>query len=475
MLPPQFAAGSPQRFTLSEQFDDLRARYACLGPSDTLTWVFKHVEDQGATDALLEHEYVDSDYRDEYANFYIKVFRNLPDRCERLHFWTGQRYLGYVSIRPIAGQPVCRTMLDPGDDLADSVSCAIRASAHPYGTNLEVPAFPFISQDRQYGRCAHAVLWMVSHYHHVLNDTPSRTMSDIVGAASETETERVVPSRGLTEEQVGSTLRRIGLPAVKYKIVDQHSIAHQERSVGTDAVGDAGKVSGVDENGELLNSDEVERLVIRYLNSRIPVILGTPGHLTALIGARRNEGVLEVIRCDDERGAYCPHTLAFAKGPERSMVLFVPLPGRIYLLGEDVEVPAREALRALLDRDQAQRGVFDGRTVRFREYVVDSRDYKASLASRNLPGRTAEAHVQVGCPRWIWIVEVQDEVRAEVGQPCCLGEIAIDATSDSSHPNFLFGNLPGLRASWRPHESDPDVVAEPWQDSPYISGTALGL
>ena len=119
MLPPEFAAGPPRRFTLAEQFDELKERYACLGPSDTLDWVFEHVQRQGATEALLEHEYVDRDYRDEYANFY---------------------------------------------------------------------------------------------YHHVLNDTPARTMSDIVGAASEAETERVVPSRGLTEEQVGSTRVDPGMP-----------------------------------------------------------------------------------------------------------------------------------------------------------------------------------------------------------------------------------------------------------------------
>jgi len=92
------------------------------------------------------------------------------------------------------------------------------------------------------------------------------------------------------------------------------------------------KAAGATENGELLTSAEVEQLVVRYLNSRIPVILGTPGHLTALIGVRREGDALEIIRCDDERGAYCPHRLSFTKGPERSMVLFVPLPGRIYRL-----------------------------------------------------------------------------------------------------------------------------------------------
>jgi hypothetical protein len=113
VLPAGFPAGGPRLFELAEEWPQLKERYASLGPSETLDWVYTHMGNEKATHALLEHEYIDSDYRDEYANFYIKVFRNLPDRGERLHFWAEQRYLGYCSIRPVYGQPVCRTMLDP--------------------------------------------------------------------------------------------------------------------------------------------------------------------------------------------------------------------------------------------------------------------------------------------------------------------------------------------------------------------------
>ncbi|MGA9875378.1 MAG: hypothetical protein WBQ21_06170 [Solirubrobacteraceae bacterium] len=450
MLPVGFPAGGPRLFELAEEWPQLKERYAPLGPSETLDWVFTHMGNEKATQALLEHEYIDSDYRDEYANFYIKVFRNLPDRGERLHFWAEQRYLGYCSIRPVYGQPVCRTMLDPGTTLEDAVSCVVQAKAHPYGRELHVPAFPFISQDRQYGRCAHAVLWMIAHYHHLLNDTPARTMSEIVQAASEHELERTVPSRGLTEEQVGATLHKIGLAAVKYVIRED------------------GK--------KLLVSNEVAALVRRYLNSRIPLVLATPGHLTALIGAREVGGRLEVIRCDDERGAYCPQRIDMsARGLERWMLLFVPLPGRIYLLGEDVQRPAREQLAKLMRMPEFEGRAFSRLATRTREYVIDSRRYKQQLQQRGLSLGAVAAHLQIPCPRWIWVAEVQDAALAAAGEPCTLGEIAIDATSDKDHPQFLFANLPGLRASWRPHAEQPDVYADRGTFAPYSSGTALGL
>ncbi|MGO8906829.1 MAG: hypothetical protein ACLQMH_14600 [Solirubrobacteraceae bacterium] len=451
MLPAHFPAGGPRLFDLSQEWPALKQRYACLGPSATLDWIYQHVDRQGATEALLEHEYIDGDYRDEYANFYIKVFRNLPDRGERLHFWARERYLGYCSIRPVYGQPVCRTMLDPGSELEDAVSCVVDARAHPYGHELHVPAFPFISQDRQYGRCAHAVLWMISHYHHLLHDTPARTMSDIVKAAAEHELERTVPSRGMTEEQVGATLRRIDLAAVKYRVRDENGDARLDRT-------------------------EVTALVRRYLNSRLPLVLATPGHLTAIIGGSLRGNALQVVRCDDERGAYCPQGIDLdAASKERWMVIFVPLPGRIYLLGEDVDRPARQSLAELMGHPEFDRPVLSGRTLRFREYVVDSRRYKEGLQQRGLPAETVQAHLQVPCPRWIWVLEVQDANIARQGVPCTLGEIAIDATSDGDYPQFLLANLPGLRASWRAHDVDPTVLPDSSAFAPYMSGTALTL
>jgi hypothetical protein len=451
VLPVNFPAGGPRLFDLTAEWVALKERYACLGPSETLDWIYEHVSRQGATEALLEHEYIDSDYRDEYANFYIKVFRDLPDRGERLHFWAHERYLGYCSIRPIYGQPVCRTMLDPGTELEDAVSCVVRADAHPYGHELHVPAFPFISQDRQYGRCAHAVLWMIAHYHHLLHDTPAVTMSDIVQAAAEYELERTVPSRGMTEEQVGATLRRIGLAAVKYRVRDE-------------------------DGAQRLDRPEVTALVRRYLNSRVPLVLATPGHLTAIIGASLRGNALQVVRCDDERGAYCPQAIDLAAlSAERWMVIFVPLPGRIYLLGEEVDRPARQELARLMGRPEFDRRAFNGRTPRFREYVVDSRRYKQSLQLRGLPTATVQAHLQVPCPRWIWVVEIQDEDIARQGMPCTLGEIAIDATSDGDHPQFLFANMPGMRASWRTHDIQPEVLPDRGSFVPYLTGTALTI
>jgi hypothetical protein len=444
VFPSDFARGKPRRFQLPADWPALRERYSGLGPSRPLDWVYEHLASLAVTDVLLEHEYLDRDYRDEYREFYAQTFRWVPDRCERLHFWNEEGYVGYCSLRPIKGRPVGRTMLDPGLAFQDDVACVVKASASPYGLKLSAPAFPFISQDRQYGRCAQAVIWMIAHYHHLRHGAPQRLMSEIVRAAAATETERVLPSKGLTDEQVGDTFRRLDLSALRFYV-------------------------------DTLSQDELEELIRPYLNSAMPIAVGTPGHLTAIIGGGYDaSGRLTVVQCDDESGAYV-RSYVDVRGANKWEILFVPLPGRIFLAIEDIASTARGTMKQLAD-DYGAADVLSARTIRYREYVVEVSEYKRRLFERGLPGRAAEAHAQVASARWIWVLEIQDASLASETPHCVLGELALDATSDEADLIYLFANLPGLRAVWPRGQTTPDVDLEPPETfSPYETGTALNV
>ncbi|MDT7571533.1 MAG: hypothetical protein QOE05_1707 [Actinomycetota bacterium] len=435
---------------------------------DPLETIWELVESHGATRALREPGYVDVDWRDEYANFYATTFRSHPDRGERVHFWRNVEYLGYIVIRPVRGRPVSRTMLKPPPEFRDRIAITTVSLAHPYGQAYAVEAAPYISQDLQYGRCAHATIWMVAHYHTLQNRTPRRRMSDIVAAAaSRHEIERLVPSPGLTLGQVATALREIGLPAVVYR-------------------------AGKEPRGENLQS-----IITRYLNSRLPIILGTfrsrsravdattvPGHMTVLLGAYHGaDGDFRVIRHDDLRGPYQTAD-AFNDVAGDWDTLFVPLPGRIYLVGEVLTGRAERMFARLLEVAPAEvKADLERRKTRVRLYVVDTADYKEHVFSR-LPDATASAHAQAPASHWIWIAELQDEkVAGEIdrnsGLPSSrdmvIAELAIDATSDPTHLNWLFGNYPGLSLSptgegeLRAKHSGETRVAL------YETGSALGL
>jgi hypothetical protein len=435
---------------------------------DPLAAVWEVVHGHGATSALREPEYVDVDWRDEYANFYATTFRSHPDRGERLHFWSDLEYLGYVVIRPVRGRPVSRTMIKPPERLSTRIAVTTVSVAQPYGQAHPVEAAPYISQDLQYGRCAHATIWMVAYFHALQNQSPRRRMSDIVAAAaSRHELDRLVPSPGLTLGQVATALRQLGLPAVVYRC------------------------------GQEPAGESMESIVIRYLNSSLPIILGTfpgsggaggdpttlPGHMTVLIGCGYDEqGRFFVVRHDDMRGPYRTARMHDDVAGQWH-TLFLPLPGKIYLVGEVLTGQSDRVFRRLLSRapDEVRTDI-ERRRTRIRTYVIDAAEYKERVFSR-LPEEIAGAHAQAPTSHWIWVAELQDadvaERRDAEGLPATretvLAELAIDATSDATDLNWLFGNFPGMRLSWtgdgelRPTRTGGNEVGL------YETGTALAL
>lgn len=438
-LPERWADGSlpPRSFELPAEWRELDDRYRMMVTSPRpaissapLDNVFAVARAGNANRAFLEREYVDADYRDEFANFYAQTYRNIPDRCERIHFFDERRYLGFVVMRPILGQPVCRTVLAPPPELESHISCTAAELARPFGTRLQAVGFPYISQDAQLGTCAHASSWMIALYHHLVNGTPRVFTSQIARAAARRdEVGRVMPSGGLTYAQVAAAMREIGLPILPYFTDD------------------------------LPAGETLDRIVCRYLDSRMPILLATDKHAMVLIGyGLDDDGSLFFIRHDDARGPYQrvkPLSVTEEDGqvkwldPDNDVGewkgLFIPLPGRIYMAGEAAEQLGTFIFEDVLEQSGAladRLADLHANRLRFRTYVIQAGDYKHALR-RRLPDEVARIHIGVSTPRWIWVVELQDSEAATTGRKCVIGEVALDATCDPATAGALFGNVPG--------------------------------
>jgi hypothetical protein len=448
-------AGGSRVFDLREGHAELREAIHCLGLDATpvLSDILDMVEQMKATSALLEAEYVDPDYRDEYVNYYAFTYRPLQTRCKRLHFFlrtvreerTVDHYLGFCVLRPIRDHPVCRTMIVPPDDLWEYVSCTVRADLHPMGKSLRVKGFPFMEQDSQYARCAHASVWMVALYHHLQHGNPRRLMSDITrGAALRSEIRRTAPSDGLSIPQVGAALQHLELDPIVYS-----AKALKELKVSISAA------------------------ACRYLNSGMPVIVATEGHATVLIGYGRDEnGRVFFVRSDESQGPY----QWFYKGEDPLgdwILLLVAHPGKIYLSGEAAEVCARDIFRVLVrERTGDDPGEDLGPSLRVRTYVTRAGAYKARMAQRGLPETLQNVCFGIGTPTWIWVVELQDVEHARQTRECVVGEIAFDATSSSLAPGPLFGSYRGTAYSWpSPRKTLKHVL--PDDAATYLSGTII--
>lgn len=129
---------------------------------------------------VVEEDYVDKDFQDEFSAFYSKAFKTYSPRCVRLHFFSKKvsqknienfslpvdSYLGFMVVRPTDLQRVGRTVLKPHIDENKNVfiTCQEEFCAHILGERLTVKGMPFIQQDTQVGVCAQASLWMLARY-----------------------------------------------------------------------------------------------------------------------------------------------------------------------------------------------------------------------------------------------------------------------------------------------------------------------
>jgi len=465
------STNEPLRFTLPQDWLELVHRYGGMGPSKPLDNTFELVARGSPTSALLERDYIDADYRDEFSHFYAQTFRRLPDRCERLHFFSSdksrERYLGYLILRPILGRPVCRTMLSPPRGLTKAVSCVASSSSTPYGYAHNVRGFPYISQDYQYGVCSHAALWMVAFYFHLEFARPRYYLSDIASAAvRHQDLLPSLPSDGLTLRQIMGVLHDLKMPPITYRI-----------------------------DRELPRGEDMETIACRYLNSRLPVILLKEQHATVLVGYGHDEHGFFFVSHDDATGPYLKirnlrptegdgaqgaiegkegHT---AEGRGGWEALLVPVPGRIYLTGEAAEYTARTIFEEELKRKElsglASRWSENG--LRLRTYATKLASYKRALRTRKpAPHPDVVAwHANMSASNWIWVTELQDREAAANSHACVLGEIAIDATSDDQWPNPVFGNLPGMTLRWPELGLDLEWARSEQGETPYASGAAI--
>jgi hypothetical protein len=416
----------PRAYKLPDAADELYGRYEHGGPSQQLREVLAAAMSRGATAAFIEAPYVDFDYRAEYSNLYARNFVPPPDRCERLLFFAGERFLGFSVMRP-THKTVGRTAIAPPADLERFVCCKATHRVRPYGQPFSVGAFPFISQDGQYGRCAHAAIWAVARYHHLVHRTPKHSIAAVVEAAGTRESvDRTTASDGLYLHEVANALRGLGLPAKAY---------------------DPGRPPSPGEN--------LETVVCRYLNSGFPVMVNTPGHLTVLVGYGHDGDDVFFLRSDDNCGTYerVDHPNSADDRLGTWSMMLVPFPARIHVSGEAAEIAAGREFLRLTGVDQAtvpwHEAHLEGR-LKLRTYAKDAADYKIALAERQPVPEVVLHHRTTPASAWVWVTEFQ--VRdAGVGESV-IGEVVIDATSHPARPRLLMANLPGRCFALLPEE-----------------------
>ena len=140
---------------------------------------------KAAKAVLVEHGYVDKDYRSTFYNFYATKGRRYRSDCVRLHFFDGtvrydeertdiacndgrpqDHYFGYIVLRPTIVATLGRSVLSP-DIRLGARGRAIQSVhyVHLLGHLLPVWGFPSMAQHVDIAVCAHVSCWAILRYY----------------------------------------------------------------------------------------------------------------------------------------------------------------------------------------------------------------------------------------------------------------------------------------------------------------------
>lgn len=235
---------------------------------------------------IIEHNYIDRYYLEDYANYYVRCFTHYERFCKRLHLFKGQGglgfthedfarllggdhggrinaailndlYIGFVVLKPLPETLIGRTCLEQYEkDATDftrhypiTKSCEVGL----FGIKLKVKnTLPFQEQDKVVSACATSALWTLFHAVPFTNSFQVKSPASITRIATQNTPFRAstYPVMGLTPEMMGQALVSEGLEAHHISLVSSFK---------------ADQYQGMNIMKEILYA---------YLNNKIPALLG---------------------------------------------------------------------------------------------------------------------------------------------------------------------------------------------------------
>lgn len=436
----------------------------------------------GCKTAVFEEDYVDEDYQDEFAAFYSRTFKRYPHRCTRIHFFadsipqrtqTGfhqykKSYLGFLILRPTDLQRVGRTIIKSPIQSQDGqfITCQAEFCAHIYGDEFNLRAMPFIQQDTQVGACAQASLWMLARYMSQRFNCREFLPSEINNLAkANMALGRSLPAEsGLTAIQILDALQGMGFPAVMYTRdnIDPCS-PHIEGAFTIQGKTEKKKKAEL----ELRRTAKLADIAYRYVESGLPVILGTADHAIVAIGHSYDHAAMSATVAIQRIPSFFINN--DANGPYQEMPLFKRTSGQLSFLdvrtvitvappevtlrGEDAERMATECIDRVLEeqpdpnKPQKFKDILPlvrpelGPWLQQREcrtYLIRSvqlqKEIRLGMKRKNIPRAVGEKLLTLDYPKYVWVTEVSSPLllnKPDKEHRMCLGCVIVDSTAPS--------------------------------------------
>jgi hypothetical protein len=210
----------------------------------------KHVEyfnlylmskDMGAKTIVVENDYIDRDFLEDFSAYYVRCFKDYERKCTRLHFFSNQflqdefdsflekydpyfkdvlvaNYLGFIVLKPLPQTIIGRTCLktykektEPEDKRVFPIGKDNEVNL--CGINLTVKSLAFQEQDSVVSACATSALWSAFQgtaklFQHKILSPVEITKSAIEHFPLE---ERPFPNKGLNIVQMMHAIKELDM------------------------------------------------------------------------------------------------------------------------------------------------------------------------------------------------------------------------------------------------------------------------
>ena len=252
---------------------------------------------------LVEHGYVDKDYRSTLYSFYAKKGRTYRRDCVRLHFFNdlvrldkrrndlvceygtpAEHYFGYIVLRPTMTATLGRSVLAPGIRVgAGGRAIQSEHKVNVLGYPLTVWGFPSMEQPADIAVCAHVSCWAILRYYSErFRQCREYLIYDMARLASPFDPGGLVPSLGLTVWEAERVFQAAGC----FPLVVAKKRPREED-----------EVEGEDEQKEDVDEGFYEEM-LAYLESGLPLFVEIRSrlHAVVLVGYRWRERSVEPKR-----------------------------------------------------------------------------------------------------------------------------------------------------------------------------------
>jgi hypothetical protein len=255
----------------------------------------------GVQSIIIEYDYIDKDYLDDYSNYYSRCYAQYGRYCARLHLFPQiinkekffnslcsnkstyrdsilNSYSGFIVIKPIPKTIIGRTCIQTNEpDNAKQLPLRKEYKVNLFGTKCSVNSLAFQEQDSIVAACATSSLWSAFHLTSSKFGHSIPTPYEITKAATHLFpfADRRFPNKGLSGEQMAHAIKNIGLESI---------VVNPE------------------------NESIFKACIYAYLNGGLPIILGIQlyningdkytqvGYHTVLINGIKQEGTLNGIK-----------------------------------------------------------------------------------------------------------------------------------------------------------------------------------